>query len=61
LQEAMKNPKVAAAYADVKANPMSFMKYLGDPDIVPIIQKASRRSPVLRCTSPPFDASGWAR
>ena len=57
----MANPKVAAAYADVKANPMSFMKYLGDPDIAPIIQKASRRSPVLHCTSPLFDAPGWFR
>merc|ERR1711937_130708 len=37
--EALKNPKVKAAYDDVSANPMGFMKYLGDPDIAPVIQK----------------------
>jgi hypothetical protein len=39
VQEALKNPKVASAYEEVKANPMSFMKYMGDPDIAPLVQK----------------------
>ena len=38
--EAMKNPKVKAAYDDVVANGMmAGMKYFGDPDCAPIIQK----------------------
>ena len=40
VQEALKNPKVKAAYDDVVANGMmAGMKYFGDPDCAPVIQK----------------------
>ena len=43
VQEALKNPKVKAAYDDVVANGMmAGMKYFGDPDCAPVIQKIVR-------------------
>merc|ERR1712146_879791 len=39
IQQALENPRVKAAYEDVQANPMNFMKYLGDPEIQPVISK----------------------
>jgi len=37
--EALKKPKFKAAYEDVKANPMKFMQYMGDPELGPFISK----------------------
>jgi len=34
------NPRFGAAVEDVMSNPMNFMKYLGDPEMSPLIQKA---------------------
>eukprot|EP01052_Picozoa_sp_SAG31_P013819 SAG31_NODE_842_length_11586_cov_9.084966_4_plen_74_part_00 len=49
VQEALKNPKVAAAYEEVQANPMSFMKYLSDPVRLACVpwRCGSRRRPLL--------------
>ena len=34
------NPRFKEAVEDCLANPMNFMKYLGDPEISPLITKA---------------------
>ena len=35
-----KNPKLGEAVKDLQANPMNFMKYMMDPEMAPLIQKA---------------------
>jgi suppressor of tumorigenicity protein 13 len=37
--EMLKQPKFKAAYDDVKANPMKFLTYMGDPELGPFINK----------------------
>jgi hypothetical protein len=44
--EALKNPRVKAAYDDVMANPGNFLSYLGDPEIQPLISKCKPPAPL---------------
>ena len=44
--EALKNPRVKAAYDDVMANPGNFLAYLGDPEIQPLISKCKPPAPL---------------
>ena len=35
----LENPRIAAAYEEVKANPMACMNYMADPEFKPIVDK----------------------
>merc|ERR1712086_853440 len=39
IAKLLENPRIAAAYEEVKANPMACMNYMADPEFKPIVDK----------------------